>query len=172
MLTIVDDLVSVDELIESYLTVEPVNEYVQSCDIVAFNKICKLTFPFVLLMATKCSLILSGDHSSTAVQCLIYRNFLHSEVGNCIGLYGLPSDSILSWFWLDIMSVSCFRGLLMGLLVVGVLIDKLSFFMNFFFVLAVAKTSLLPHIFSTQLIWTVNFIAMIAKPLSHCAPTF
>ncbi|XP_031103969.1 elongation factor 1-delta-like [Ipomoea triloba] len=39
MLTIVDDLVSVDELIESYLTVEPVNEYVQSCDIVAFNKI-------------------------------------------------------------------------------------------------------------------------------------
>nr|GMD34016.1 elongation factor 1-delta-like [Ipomoea batatas] len=39
MLTIVDDLVSVDELIESTLTVEPVNEYVQSCDIVAFNKI-------------------------------------------------------------------------------------------------------------------------------------
>ncbi|XP_019167084.1 PREDICTED: elongation factor 1-delta-like [Ipomoea nil] len=39
MLTIVDDLVSVDELIENYLTVEPINEYVQSCDIVAFNKI-------------------------------------------------------------------------------------------------------------------------------------
>ncbi|CAA2968930.1 elongation factor 1-delta 1-like [Olea europaea subsp. europaea] len=39
MLTIVDDLVSVDDLIENYLTVEPVNEYVQSCDIVAFNKI-------------------------------------------------------------------------------------------------------------------------------------
>lgn len=39
MLTIVDDLVSVDNLIEDYLTVEPVNEYVQSCDIVAFNKI-------------------------------------------------------------------------------------------------------------------------------------
>ncbi|XP_059286858.1 elongation factor 1-delta 1-like isoform X1 [Lycium ferocissimum] len=41
MLTIVDDLVSVDDLIENYLTVEPINEYVQSCDIVAFNKICK-----------------------------------------------------------------------------------------------------------------------------------
>lgn len=41
MLTIVDDLVSVDNLIEEYLTVEPVNEHVQSCDIVAFNKICK-----------------------------------------------------------------------------------------------------------------------------------
>ncbi|GFZ07887.1 translation elongation factor EF1B/ribosomal protein S6 family protein [Actinidia rufa] len=41
MLTIVDDLVSVDNMIEDYLTAEPVNEYVQSCDIVAFNKICK-----------------------------------------------------------------------------------------------------------------------------------
>ena len=39
MMTIVDDLVSVDNLIEDYLTVEPINEYVQSCDIVAFNKI-------------------------------------------------------------------------------------------------------------------------------------
>ncbi|CAI0446426.1 unnamed protein product [Linum tenue] len=39
MLTIVDDLVSVDTLIEERLTVEPINEYVQSCDIVAFNKI-------------------------------------------------------------------------------------------------------------------------------------
>nr|CAB3454946.1 unnamed protein product [Digitaria exilis] len=41
MLTIVDDLVSVDTLIEEHLCEEPVNEYVQSCDIVAFNKICK-----------------------------------------------------------------------------------------------------------------------------------
>ncbi|XP_050259282.1 elongation factor 1-beta-like [Quercus robur] len=39
MLTIVDDLVSVDTLIEEHLTVEPINEYDQSCDIVAFNKI-------------------------------------------------------------------------------------------------------------------------------------
>ncbi|XP_022137650.1 elongation factor 1-delta-like [Momordica charantia] len=39
MLTIVDDLVSVDNLIEEHLTVEPINDYVQSCDIVAFNKI-------------------------------------------------------------------------------------------------------------------------------------
>jgi len=39
MLSIVDDLVSVDDLIEERLTVEPINEYVQSCDIVAFNKI-------------------------------------------------------------------------------------------------------------------------------------
>ncbi|CAL5190416.1 unnamed protein product [Lathyrus oleraceus] len=39
MLTIIDDLVSVDDLIEETLTVEPINEYVQSCDIVAFNKI-------------------------------------------------------------------------------------------------------------------------------------
>nr|XP_011468809.1 PREDICTED: elongation factor 1-delta 1-like isoform X1 [Fragaria vesca subsp. vesca] len=41
MLTIIDDLVSVDTLIEERLTAEPINEYVQSCDIVAFNKICK-----------------------------------------------------------------------------------------------------------------------------------
>lgn len=39
MLTIVDDLVSVDELIEDHLTAEPANEHIQSCDIVAFNKI-------------------------------------------------------------------------------------------------------------------------------------
>ncbi|KAJ4978865.1 hypothetical protein NE237_009645 [Protea cynaroides] len=39
MMTIVDDLVSVDNLIEDHLTAEPINEYVQSCDIVAFNKI-------------------------------------------------------------------------------------------------------------------------------------
>ncbi|XP_068667954.1 elongation factor 1-delta-like [Aristolochia californica] len=39
MMTIVDDLVSVDNLIEDHLTCEPANEYIQSCDIVAFNKI-------------------------------------------------------------------------------------------------------------------------------------
>ncbi|KAL8476389.1 hypothetical protein ACS0TY_028892 [Phlomoides rotata] len=39
MLTIVDDLVSIDTMIEEILTVEPINEYVQSCDIAAFNKI-------------------------------------------------------------------------------------------------------------------------------------
>ncbi|KAG2670933.1 hypothetical protein I3760_14G109600 [Carya illinoinensis] len=39
MLTIVDDLVSVDDLIEERLTAEPCNEFIQSCDIVAFNKI-------------------------------------------------------------------------------------------------------------------------------------
>lgn len=38
-MTIVDDLVSVDTIIEDHLTVEPISEYVQSCDIVAFNKI-------------------------------------------------------------------------------------------------------------------------------------
>ncbi len=40
-MTIVDDEVSVDNLIEDYLTSEPNNEYIQSCDIVAFNKICE-----------------------------------------------------------------------------------------------------------------------------------
>ncbi|XP_054806487.1 elongation factor 1-delta 1-like isoform X1 [Prosopis cineraria] len=40
MMTIVDDLVSVDSLIEEHLMNEPINDYVQSCDIVAFNKIC------------------------------------------------------------------------------------------------------------------------------------
>ncbi|CAN6294764.1 unnamed protein product [Urochloa humidicola] len=39
MMTIVDDLVSVDSLIEDHLYTEPANEYIQSCDIVAFNKI-------------------------------------------------------------------------------------------------------------------------------------
>ncbi|CAM0873368.1 unnamed protein product [Alopecurus aequalis] len=39
MMTIVDDLVSVDNLIEDHFEVEPANEYIQSCDIVAFNKI-------------------------------------------------------------------------------------------------------------------------------------
>lgn len=48
MCTIVDDLVSIDTMIEEQLTVEPINEYVQSCDIVAFNKICK--FPWIFLL--------------------------------------------------------------------------------------------------------------------------
>ncbi|KAI4382799.1 hypothetical protein MLD38_008713 [Melastoma candidum] len=39
MLTIVDDLVSVSALIEDHLTAEPINEYVQSCEILSFNKI-------------------------------------------------------------------------------------------------------------------------------------
>ncbi|KAH9315774.1 hypothetical protein KI387_024401, partial [Taxus chinensis] len=39
MMTIEDDLVSPDNLIEDYLTSEPANEHIQSCDIVAFNKI-------------------------------------------------------------------------------------------------------------------------------------
>ncbi|KAM3395146.1 hypothetical protein P3S68_004151 [Capsicum galapagoense] len=39
MLTIIDELISVDTLIEERLIVEPINEYVQSCDIVAFSKI-------------------------------------------------------------------------------------------------------------------------------------
>nr|CAD1832297.1 unnamed protein product [Ananas comosus var. bracteatus] len=43
MMTIVDDLVSVDSVIEEHLTAEPANEYIQSCDIVAFNKICEYT---------------------------------------------------------------------------------------------------------------------------------
>ena len=37
-------IVSVDSLIEDHLCTEPANEYIQSCDIVAFNKICKLSW--------------------------------------------------------------------------------------------------------------------------------
>lgn len=47
MMTIVNDEVSVDNLIEDFLTSEPNNEYIQSCDIVVFNKICKLITPLV-----------------------------------------------------------------------------------------------------------------------------
>ncbi|CAH8383329.1 unnamed protein product [Eruca vesicaria subsp. sativa] len=39
MLTIVDDLMSPNNLIEDYLTCDPNNEYIQSVYIVAFNKI-------------------------------------------------------------------------------------------------------------------------------------
>ncbi|EAY90401.1 hypothetical protein OsI_11978 [Oryza sativa Indica Group] len=46
MMTIVDDLVSVDSLIEDYFYTEPANEFIQSCDIVAFNKICKFPGKF------------------------------------------------------------------------------------------------------------------------------
>ena len=51
MMTIEDDLVSVDNLIEDYLLEEPRNEFIQSCDIVAFNKICKNS-SFCILVAT------------------------------------------------------------------------------------------------------------------------
>ncbi|CAI7746843.1 unnamed protein product [Closterium sp. NIES-53] len=39
MMTIVDDLVSLDELIEDHLQQGEAAEFIQSCDIVAFNKI-------------------------------------------------------------------------------------------------------------------------------------
>jgi elongation factor 1-beta len=39
MMTNQDDKVSPDNLIEDYLSVEPASDYIQSCDIVAFNKI-------------------------------------------------------------------------------------------------------------------------------------
>ncbi|XP_024520624.1 elongation factor 1-delta [Selaginella moellendorffii] len=39
MMTVEDELVSVDGLIEEHLTEGPAAEYIQSCDIVAFNKI-------------------------------------------------------------------------------------------------------------------------------------
>ncbi|PHU29702.1 hypothetical protein BC332_01795 [Capsicum chinense] len=39
ILTIIDEIVSVDTLIEKHLTVQPIKEYLQSCDIVNFNKI-------------------------------------------------------------------------------------------------------------------------------------
>ncbi len=41
VMTIEDDLISIDNLIEDYLTSEPNNKYIQSCDIVAVNKIFK-----------------------------------------------------------------------------------------------------------------------------------
>lgn len=72
MMTIVDDLVSVDTLIEEHLTVEPINEYVQSCDIVAFNKICKL---FQILSST-----------------VIYIIYLNQIVGTFILPYYLQSS--------------------------------------------------------------------------------
>ena len=57
-MTIVDDLVSVDDLIENYLTAEPINEYVQSCDIVAFNKIWEVCWcayiDFLLVVECLC----------------------------------------------------------------------------------------------------------------------
>lgn len=71
-MTIVDDLVSVDTLIEEHLTVEPINEYVQSCDIVAFNKICKL---FQILSST-----------------VIYIIYLNQIVGTFILPYYLQSS--------------------------------------------------------------------------------
>ncbi|KAK9203311.1 hypothetical protein WN943_013565 [Citrus x changshan-huyou] len=65
MLTIVDDLVSVDTLIEEHLLEEPINEYVQSCDIVAFNKICKICGSFGKVGAREASgdFVLDNDHS-------------------------------------------------------------------------------------------------------------
>jgi elongation factor 1-beta len=39
MMTIEDDKISPDNLIEDYLSGEPASDYIQSCDIVAFNKI-------------------------------------------------------------------------------------------------------------------------------------
>ena len=50
MMTIEDDLVSVDNLIEDYFLEEPRNEFIQSCDIVAFNKICESDNSSIMLL--------------------------------------------------------------------------------------------------------------------------
>ncbi|KAL3682984.1 hypothetical protein R1sor_001006 [Riccia sorocarpa] len=41
MMTIEDELISPETIIEEHLTAPPANEHIQSCDIVAWNKICK-----------------------------------------------------------------------------------------------------------------------------------
>jgi translation elongation factor EF-1beta len=61
MMTIVDDEVSVDNLIEDHLTSEPNNEYIQSCDIVAFNKICKFQLLFLHPISYVTTLLLHFD---------------------------------------------------------------------------------------------------------------
>lgn len=83
MLTIVDDLVSVDTLIEERLMEEPINEYVQSCDIVAFNKICKSTFRLFVcnfIIATRAALFLSGITLNPNFVDLWFPFFSHCRI--------------------------------------------------------------------------------------------
>lgn len=74
MMTIVDDLVSVDSLIEDYFYTEPANEYIQSCDIVAFNKICKLFHKYQSPSFYLLALFLLLYWSNRMTSCLILRN--------------------------------------------------------------------------------------------------
>ncbi|GER44024.1 elongation factor 1-delta [Striga asiatica] len=60
MITIVDDLVSVDTLIEDYLTAEPINEYVQSVDICAPKFLPFLPVPSSSSMEEELSIELSA----------------------------------------------------------------------------------------------------------------
>lgn len=89
MLTIVDDLVSVDTLIEEHLLEEPINEYVQSCDIVAFNKICKyqyLVFIFHnLLQVIKSSIYCSASFFPHEIPEELYYHWL-CELMHCLCL--------------------------------------------------------------------------------------
>jgi translation elongation factor EF-1beta len=80
MLTIVDDLVSVDSLIEERLTVEPCNEYIQSCDIVAFNKIWEPSYwrragllsTFRLIFSFFLSLVVISYYCFCSVLCFFF----------------------------------------------------------------------------------------------------
>lgn len=74
MMTIVDDLVSVDTLIEDHLCEPPVNEYVQSCDIVAFNKICK--FPATILTFMNVAVVDDLAYST----CFIIVAYIYSYI--------------------------------------------------------------------------------------------
>jgi translation elongation factor EF-1beta len=89
MLTIVDDLVSVDTLIEEHLTVEPINEYVQSCDIVAFNKICTYCYNhfFSIPMNLCCHLLLGYFVISLSLYALL--DFDHRNIVCLIARFGM-----------------------------------------------------------------------------------
>ena len=78
MMTIEDDLVSVDNLIEDYLLEEPRNEFIQSCDIVAFNKICKNSSFFIGCDSEALMFVFI-----LGIMCLMHVCFLQKLVWSC-----------------------------------------------------------------------------------------
>ena len=108
MMTIEDDLVSVDNLIEDYLLEEPRNEFIQSCDIVAFNKICKNS-SFCILVATlkhSCLCLYWWLYASECMFC-----FLQKLVWSCsikhVRDAGLSFVSNRREFGFPVLSIFC-----------------------------------------------------------------
>jgi len=138
MLTIVDDLVSVDTLIEERLTTEPINEYVQSCDIVAFNKICKCRWLFCYNMR---------PHSGT-FQSLCIRKCVDSCLHAVYSFYCRIEGS--RWQWAQARFLRVWRSYKFYFVLNGAII---LYFLFLFLLLKTEFTVVVSHSFAVLVKW-------------------
>lgn len=108
MMTIVDDLVSVDELIEEKLTAGECEQYVQSCDIQAFNKICKAStlracfprFPACALhlQPARVPWVHQGVTLACVLRCFCFAETFKLKLGGHVACHVVRSRSMMVCF--------------------------------------------------------------------------